>query len=285
VIANAGGYNSVGDMQIGPDNKIYCAINGGSYLAVINDPNALGTGCDFELNGVYLGGHTSGIGLPATLVFGNCAINAQVLLAASSTTLCQKFCIDFVDNSTNNPTAWLWLFDGGSPTSSTDQNPAHICYNAPGEYDVTLITTNANGNDTLTLPGYITVYSTPPFPSIAQVGYTLTSSLADAYQWQLNAVDIPGATDQSYTVQQSGTYTVIITDANGCQNSFSTYVLISGIDESNIDAGIYIFPNPVNDELSIQASSIQMNEATSISIVNVLGQKVLQENFAWKNCR
>jgi PKD repeat protein len=29
---------------------------------------------------------------------------------ASSTFLCEKFCINFYDLSTNNPTAWQWLF-------------------------------------------------------------------------------------------------------------------------------------------------------------------------------
>jgi len=197
--------------------------------------------------------------------------------------ICEKFCVDFFDSSTNSPTSWLWNFPGGSPSFSTAQNPSNICYTVPGTYDVTLITSNANGNDTLTLADYITVYDTPPFPSITQVGYTLTSSVANSYQWQLNAVDIPGATDQSYTVQQSGTYTVIITDANGCKNSFSTYVLISGITDANGDADISIFPNPAGDVLYIQSSSIQLNEATAISIINVLGQNVLKENVQWKN--
>src|SRR5216110_1665635 len=77
-------------------------------------------------------------------------------------------------------------FPGGSPSSSANQNPTNICYNNPGTYDVTLITTNVNGNDTLTLPGYITVYATPSIPTITQTGYTLTASAAANYQWQLN---------------------------------------------------------------------------------------------------
>jgi PKD repeat protein len=52
-------------------------------------------------------------------------------------------------------------FSGGDPASSTDQNPANICYNVPGIYDVTLITTNGGGSDTLTLSNYITVYTNP----------------------------------------------------------------------------------------------------------------------------
>ncbi|MEO5675223.1 MAG: PKD domain-containing protein, partial [Chitinophagales bacterium] len=146
---------------------------------------------------------------------------------AADSTVCEKFCINFFDQSTNNPIGWNWNFEGGDPASSAIQNPL-ICYAIPGVYDVTLITTSANGLDTLTLPGYITVYPTPLFPSISQFGYTLTSSVANSYQWQFNAVDIPGATNQSYTILQTGFYTVIIGDSNGCQNSVTEYILIDG---------------------------------------------------------
>jgi hypothetical protein len=92
---------------------------------------------------------------------------------------------------------------------------------------VTLITTTATGNDTLTLPGYITVYPTPPFPTITQNGYTLTSSPAAGYQWQFNNVDIAGATNQTYTATQTGYYTVVIADSSGCINSATVYVTIN----------------------------------------------------------
>ena len=204
------------------------------------------------------------------------------IVSASDTQLCEKFCINFFDSSPNNPIAWQWSFPGGSPSSSTDQNPENVCYDFPGSYDVTVITTSANGNDTLILPNYITVYATPPFPTITQVGYTLTSSSANSYQWQLNTVDIPGATNQSYTVTQSGLYTVIVGDSNGCKNSESKYVVISGTDDVNRDGNILIFPNPASDEISIQASSIRSNEVTTISIINVLGKIAQEEIVSWK---
>src|SRR4030095_2569251 len=95
---------------------------------------------------------------------------------ASSTNLCEKFCVDFTDQSINNPTAWQWIFPGGTPSTSTDQNPSSICYNVPGTYDVTLITSTLGGQDTLTLPGYITVNATPVTPVITQAGFVLTST-------------------------------------------------------------------------------------------------------------
>ncbi|MCD4731132.1 MAG: S8 family serine peptidase [Bacteroidales bacterium] len=64
--------------------------------------------------------------------------------------------IHFTDLSGNDPTSWEWQFEGGTPTISTNQNPA-VIYNTPGLYDVALIVTNEYGTDTLTIEDYITV--------------------------------------------------------------------------------------------------------------------------------
>ena len=55
--------------------------------------------------------------------------------------------VDFTDLTTNNPTSWSWTFAGGSPSSSSDQNPTGITYNTAGSFDVTLTSTNACGSD------------------------------------------------------------------------------------------------------------------------------------------
>lgn len=198
----------------------------------------------------------------------------SIIISSSDTQVCEKFCIDFFDSSANNPIAWQWSFPGGVPSSSTDQNPTSICYDDPGVYDVTLITTNASGNDTLTFPDYITVYATPPFPTITQVGFTLTSSPANSYQWQLNAADIPGATNQAYTVTQSGLYTVIVSDSNGCQNSASLKVFLSGIEDMVGDENISIYPNPSDGCFTVEFSDDFGSGDISIDVVNTLGQKI-----------
>jgi len=196
-----------------------------------------------------------------------------IAFAASNTGVCQKFCIDFFDSSLNNPTAWLWSFPGGTPSSSTDKNPMNICYNDSGTYDVTLITTSATGNDTLTLTDYIKVYATPPFPTITQNGYVLTSSPGAAYQWQLNSTDIPGATNQSYTVLQTGFYAVIVYDEHGCKNIASQYVQVVGINEINEGLNFSMLPNPNNGKFVIELSNFP-DKYFSLSVMNALGQLI-----------
>ncbi|MBU8869269.1 MAG: S8 family serine peptidase [Gemmatimonadales bacterium] len=62
--------------------------------------------------------------------------------------------VQFTDLSTADPTGWSWVFgDGGT---STVQNPGHT-YTEAGTYTVSLTASNAQGGDTATKTGYITV--------------------------------------------------------------------------------------------------------------------------------
>ncbi len=207
--------------------------------------------------------------------FDYCTVNSgSVAFSSTDTDICQKFCIDFFDLSANNPTSWLWIFDGGTPSTSVDPNPTNICYNNPGTYDVTLITTNANGSDTFTLSNYITVFSTPPLPTITVNGNILTSSYASSYQWQFNSADIPGATNQTYTATQSGFYTVVITDENGCVSSITVFVEVTGIDEAENEYAISITPNPSNGKFTVAWSAALASSEISFEVINTLGQRV-----------
>ena len=64
-IYNGGWIPPIGQMQVGPDNKIYVAVNNRTKLGVINNPNILGLGCNFILDGIDLSGRLSTLGLPS----------------------------------------------------------------------------------------------------------------------------------------------------------------------------------------------------------------------------
>ena len=67
--------------------------------------------------------------------------------------------VSFFDQSSYVPTSWQWTFDGGTPNTSTSQNPSNIQYSVSGIYQVKLIATNFYGSDTLIRTKY--VHATP----------------------------------------------------------------------------------------------------------------------------
>ena len=85
---------------------------------------------------------------------------------ANRTNICVGDCINFTDISSGSPTAWAWTFTGGTPGTSTVQNPPSVCYSAAGTYQVVLTATNINGSNTMTKVAYITVSSPIALPLV-----------------------------------------------------------------------------------------------------------------------
>ncbi|HBS86242.1 MAG: hypothetical protein A2W91_09275 [Bacteroidetes bacterium GWF2_38_335] len=69
--------------------------------------------------------------------------------------------VDFTDESDFFPVSWSWNFEGGTPTTSNDQNPTGISYSTPGLYNVTLTASNGSGSGSLTKVDYIVVSDYP----------------------------------------------------------------------------------------------------------------------------
>lgn len=64
--------------------------------------------------------------------------------------------VQFYDESTNDPSEWLWEFENGIPPTSEFQNPT-IYWLEEGSYDVSLTVTNEYGSDVITVSDYITI--------------------------------------------------------------------------------------------------------------------------------
>ncbi len=104
--------------------------------------------------------------------------------------LCTGEANNFSDFSTGTPSTWKWTFTGGTPATSTLQNPGLITYNAPGQYDVTLQVTNGTDTSTKTVTRYIVVADFPVL-SISPAAPTmclgdslfLTAATAQNYLW------------------------------------------------------------------------------------------------------
>ena len=97
------------------------------------------------------------VDLEVELEPGNCIL---ANFSASSRELFLGQSIDFTDNSTGEIASWNWTFEGATPATSTLQNPTGITYNTAGNFDVTLVITDSEGNSqTITKNDYIHVTS------------------------------------------------------------------------------------------------------------------------------
>lgn len=66
---------------------------------------------------------------------------------------------------------------------------------------------------------------------------TATSATAVSYQWFLDGVLIPGATSSTHQATVAGTYSVQVTDANGCMSDLSAQAVITTINVVDVRCG------------------------------------------------
>jgi len=68
--------------------------------------------------------------------------------------------VNFTSLALGPPTTYEWTFEGGTPSTSSEKNPANIVYENEGVFDVTLTVTNDLGSSTITKEDYITSSTT-----------------------------------------------------------------------------------------------------------------------------
>lgn len=142
--------NIPGQMQVGPDNKIYVAFGSRFYLGVINNPNVIGMGCNFQMDGFYLGGKKSKQGLPS--------FNQSFFFTPSITVNSNCVGEPSVFNFSTSQTVLSATWDFGDGTTSTAINLSHTYANA-GTYNVSITIVTPFGTGTNTTP--ITIFPKP----------------------------------------------------------------------------------------------------------------------------
>ncbi|HMU70866.1 MAG TPA: PKD domain-containing protein, partial [Chitinophagales bacterium] len=77
------------------------------------------------------------------------------------------------DDMSVGATSWSWTFPGGTPATSTLQNPT-VVYATPGTYDVTLVASNIVGESESTTTGYVTVNLCNAIDEVSPAGFTVS---------------------------------------------------------------------------------------------------------------
>jgi PKD repeat protein len=181
-------------------NPSHVYANDGTYTVVLTATNACGTST-FTQNVVIVTG-------------------VEASFTADITSGCAPLTVNFLDMSSDNTTGWQWSFPGGTPNSSTQQNPT-VVYNTPGVYSVTLVVSGPGGTATFTRTDYITVLGPPTgsFTSVVnQNTATFTNNTVNGttYLWTFGDGGSSTLANPSHTYAQDGTYTVILAATNNC---------------------------------------------------------------------
>ena len=104
---------------------------------------------------------------------------------------CPSTPVQFTDSSLYLPTAWSWTFQGGSPATSTLQNPV-VQWNNTGTYSVALSVSNNNGSNTKIKNSFIVVSSPGSLPfyegfeqtAFLPAGWSAKNIMNDSMYWQ-----------------------------------------------------------------------------------------------------
>ena len=206
-----------GCFQLASDGKIYGARSQNNALNIINFPSLQGLACGFDSAGFQLTGIGYCLqGLPHYL--------EKYFAYIHYSGHCTGQSIGFSSSIWPPPDSIQWNF--GDPASgianySNDLTPTHI-YTLPGQYTVELFVRHIdNRTDTSWLT--ITIHESPspslgPDQTICQGDSIILNAgtcSGCTYEW----TSIPpgfSSTEQTVTLNQSGTYIVAVTSTDGC---------------------------------------------------------------------
>lgn len=128
--------------------------------------------------------------------------------SADRISICSGGTITFTDESYNNANGWTWSFPGGTPNSSTDQNPL-ITYDTPGLYEVTLEATDGTITDTEVKTSYIRVLANAISLPVYE-GFESYTTLDNLQEWGVVNENNDAQFLLSTTVGLSGTKSVVL---------------------------------------------------------------------------
>lgn len=223
-----GGYTYLWDDNAAQTTQTATDLSSGIYTVIVSDMNGCQTSASVSVNDA----------------------NGPVVNVTSQMPSCNGVCDGTLTANVsvgNGPYTYQWAASAGSQTTAT---AVDVC---GGQHFVTV--TDVNGcstsiNATLNEPA-------PVNTNVTINGNVLTAdnANADAYQWIdcENNIEYVDSIGQSFTIQSSGYYAVIITHNNCTDTSDCIYVNYVNIE--NISKNLVtVYPNPVNDVLYVKGA-------------------------------
>ncbi len=215
----------LGAIQIGPDGRLYVAVNGtgSDFLGTIQAVDDTTQFSSFTLNGFALAaGTNSRLGLPN---FIQQISNATGGPSLDFSGVCLGSPTRFIGTPTDAIDKFFWAFGDGA--TAVDSTTISHTYAAANTYLVSMRLTNRCGLDT-TLTRNVPIYNPPAPPTIPGAAALCNGPVTlDA-----NTGNIPGltylwtggATTQTLIVSEQSIVAVTLTDTNGCTSNGTSLV-------------------------------------------------------------
>ncbi len=268
-----------------------CAANDGAIDVTVTsgtapytfdwDPNvSIGSSATGLTVGIYDVTVTDALGCSTTLTgtVNSSGINASVsAISPSSCSNAEDGSATVVASGGLAPYTYLWM-----PTGDTT---ATVNTLAAGSYSI--LVTDYLGCSTYAFANIGSTYTAPVVnlgpDSIACNGSAVVLDAGAGtglnYLWSNNS------TGQTLSVISNGVYSVLVTDANGCQNFDAVtvnFITCAGSPQTQSVVGsgnssLNIYPNPTRDRVEVNIAKIR-NEQVVITLNDLLGNRVFMSN-------
>jgi PKD repeat protein len=266
--------------------------------AVANDGGVYKTvGASHEFGGLAAGSRTSLMEayldffdmMPSTLVSN---------FTANATEGCAGMEVTFTDASVG-AVSWSWTFPGGTPETSTEQNPV-VIYNTKGDYDVTLEISDGTDTQVMTKTNYIHVDDVPA--QAGQIDGDLYVGNGEMEMYQIELLDDCTIYDWVLTPEEAGTMsmnmneveitwsqtyvgnaTLKVCGGNDCgMGAYSDGLDIMVMDPTGINdisaKAVNVYPNPTTGIFNLQLNATQETNY-ELTLTNALGRQVITETL------
>ncbi len=256
----------------GNNNK--WSVQGGEIIEQMSSDSVLVRWDDAEyysitLTQITISGCVDSLVLPVTIVkIPDVTINGELSACAHQ---------PYIYTTTSESASINWEVEGGSIDGAADFNEVKIIWDSPGEGIIKLkkqtFSLGCSDSNSIT----VQINPKPETPIIIREGDSLKSSSANGNQWYFgfdNQTPIADATSQYYTPVETGYYSVITTDDNGCFSDISElfYFEITSVDDIISNSNISVYPNPAKNRVNILSNQDYYN--AHILILNILGEAV-----------
>jgi PKD repeat protein len=160
------------------------------------------------------------------------AVSADFI--ANVTSIIEGDQVNFSDMSSGSITTWDWTFEGGTPATSTEQNPM-VTYLIEGVYDVTLTVSNGINTNTTVKQDYIMVDHLTGIGNVNQTSVNI----------------FPNPTNGLVYITGTGASKINVYNATG--NRVASYSDFNGnsLDLSELENGIYFISIVKDNETTI----------------------------------